>query len=118
MGRSPRLDCVAGIEWLFKQGISTPNKLFVVGGSYGGYMTLLLYGRHSEYFRAAVDIFGPSDLFSFIESMPENWKPLAVNLIGDVKKDKDKLRKDSPITYLHQMKNRFLSYKGQMTLEL
>ncbi|PGL56519.1 S9 family peptidase [Bacillus cereus] len=111
-GEAPRLDCVAGIEWLFKQGISTPNKLFVVGGSYGGYMTLLLYGRHSEYFRAAVDIFGPSDLFSFIESMPENWKPLAVNLIGDVKKDKDKLRKDSPITYLHQMNKPLLIIQG------
>ncbi|MET1123594.1 prolyl oligopeptidase family serine peptidase, partial [Priestia megaterium] len=77
---APRLDCVAGIEWLFEQGISTPDKLFVMRVSYEGYMTLLLYGRHSEYFGAAIDIFGPSNLFSFIESMPENWKPLAVNL--------------------------------------
>ncbi|HDR8110116.1 TPA: S9 family peptidase [Bacillus cereus] len=111
-GEAPRLDCVAGIEWLFEQGISTPDKLFVMGGSYGGYMTLLLHGRHSEYFRAAIDIFGPSNLFSFIESMPENWKPLAVNLIGDINNDKDKLIQDSPITYLNQMNKPLLIIQG------
>lgn len=83
-----------------------------MGGSYGGYMTLLLHGRHSEYFRAAIDIFGPSNLFSFIESMPENWKPLAVNLIGDINNDKDKLIQDSPITYLNQMNKPLLIIQG------
>ncbi|MGN4426613.1 S9 family peptidase [Bacillus cereus group sp. MYBK30-1] len=111
-GEAPRLDCVAGIEWLFEQGISTADKLFVMGGSYGGYMTLLLYGRHSEYFRAAIDLFGPSSLFSFIDSMPEEWKPIAVSFIGDVEKDKDKLMKDSPITYLNQMKKPLLIAQG------
>ncbi|MED0980250.1 alpha/beta fold hydrolase [Bacillus paramycoides] len=111
-GEAPRLDCVAGIEWLFEQGISTADKLFVMGGSYGGYMTLLLYGRHSEYFRAAIDLFGPSSLFSFIDSMPEEWKPIAVSFIGDVEKDKDKLMKDSPITYLNQMKKPLLIVQG------
>ncbi|UYX52133.1 prolyl oligopeptidase family serine peptidase [Bacillus thuringiensis] len=111
-GEAPRLDCVAGIEWLFEQGISTADKLFVMGGSYGGYMTLLLYGRHSECFRAAIDLFGPSSLFSFIDSMPEEWKPIAVSFIGDVEKDKDKLMKGSPITYLNQMKKPLLIVQG------
>lgn len=53
-GGGPRLDCVAGIEWLLAQGITDREKLFLVGGSYGGYMALLLHGRHPEYFKAIV----------------------------------------------------------------
>ncbi|MFX0561314.1 alpha/beta fold hydrolase [Tepidibacillus infernus] len=111
-GEGPRLDCVAGIEWLFDQGISARDKLFVVGGSYGGYMTLLLAGRHPEYFRAAVDIFGPSNLFTFIDSVPEHWKPIMTRWLGDPEVDKERLTKDSPITYLNQMTKPMLVIQG------
>jgi len=111
-GEGPRLDCLAGIEWLFEQGISTRNKLFIVGGSYGGYMTLLLAGRHPEYFRAAVDIFGPSNLFTFIESVPDHWKPIMKRWLGDPIEDKERLTKDSPITYLDQMIKPILVIQG------
>ena len=50
--------------------------------------------------------------------MPENWKPLAVNLIGDINNDKDKLIQDSPITYLNQMNKPLLIIQGQMIHEL
>jgi dipeptidyl aminopeptidase/acylaminoacyl peptidase len=73
-GEGPRLDCVAGMDWLFDNNISNKEKLFVIGGSYGGYMTLLLAGRHHDYFRAAVDIFGPSNLFTFVNSVCRSIK--------------------------------------------
>lgn len=111
-GEGPRLDCVAGINWLFDQGITSPERLFVVGGSYGGYMTLLLAGRHPELFRAAVDIFGPSNLFTFLESVPEDWKPMMDNWLGDPVRDRERLTKDSPITYLDQMVNPMLVIQG------
>ncbi|GGE68966.1 S9 family peptidase [Priestia taiwanensis] len=111
-GEGPRLDCVAGIEWLFEQGISDRDKLFVVGGSYGGYMTLLLSGRHSEYFRASVDIFGVSNLFTFIESVPEFWKPMMERWVGHPERDKEKLMEDSPITYLDGMVKPMLIIQG------
>lgn len=111
-GEGPRLDCVAGINWLFDEGISSPDRLFVVGGSYGGYMTLLLAGRHPELFRAAVDIFGPSNLFTFLESVPEDWKPMMDNWLGDPVRDRERLTKDSPITYLDQMVNPMLVIQG------
>lgn len=102
-GEGPRLDCVAGIEWLFEQKITDRDHLFLVGGSYGGYMTLLLAGRHPEYFKACVDIFGPSNLFTFIESVPDHWKPIMEQWLGHPERDKERLTKDSPITYLDQM---------------
>jgi len=111
-GGGPARDCVAGIEWLFEQGIADRDRLFVMGGSYGGYMTLLLAGRYPEYMRAAVDIFGPSNLFTFIESVPDHWKPAMEQWVGDPVKDREKLTEDSPITYLENMKKPLLIIQG------
>ncbi|WP_430789169.1 S9 family peptidase [Virgibacillus flavescens] len=111
-GEGPRLDCVAGIEWLFEKGITDRDKLFLVGGSYGGYMTLLLHGRHPEYFKACVDIFGPSDLFTFVSSVPPHWKPIMDRWIGDPERDKERFTRDSPVTYLDSMTKPMLVIQG------
>lgn len=111
-GEGPRKDCLAGMDWLFEQGISSPDRLFVVGGSYGGYMTLLLAGRNPEYFKAAIDIFGVSNLFSFYGSVPDHWKPVMEQWLGDPERDRERFVKDSPITYLDQMVNPMLIIQG------
>lgn len=111
-GEAPRLDCVAGIEWLFENKVVDRDKLFIMGGSFGGYMTLLLAGRHPEYFRAAIDIFGVSNLFSFINSVPEHWKPMMKRWVGDPIEDKERLTKDSPTTYLDTMVKPMLVIQG------
>ncbi|WP_330949655.1 S9 family peptidase [Virgibacillus sp. MG-45] len=111
-GHGPRLDCVAGIEWLFENGITDRDKLFLVGGSYGGYMALLLHGRHPEYFKAVVDIFGPSDLFTFVNSVPPHWKPIMERWLGDPERDKERFIKDSPVTYLDTMEKPMLVIQG------
>ncbi|MFS8535000.1 MAG: S9 family peptidase [Limnochordales bacterium] len=111
-GHGPRLDMVAGVEWLLAQGIAQRDKIFLVGGSYGGYMTLLLHGRHPEYWRACVDIFGPSNLFTFINSVPEFWRPIMEQWLGHPERDKEKLTEDSPITYLKNMTKPMLIIQG------
>ncbi|OME90956.1 MULTISPECIES: S9 family peptidase [Paenibacillus] len=111
-GEGPRKDCLAGMDWLFEQGISSREKLFVMGGSYGGYMTLLLAGRNPEYFKAAIDIVGVSNLFTFYHSVPEHWKPIMERWIGDPERDKERFIKDSPITYLDDMVNPMLIIQG------
>ena len=83
-----------------------------MGGSYGGYMALLLHGQHADYFKAVVDIFGPSDLFSFISSVPEDWKPIMDQWVGNPEKDKEKLIEYSPITYLDTMTKPMLVIQG------
>ncbi|MFD2043364.1 S9 family peptidase [Ornithinibacillus salinisoli] len=111
-GEGPRLDCVAAIEWLFENNITDREKLFLVGGSYGGYMSLLLHGRHAEYFKAVVDIFGPSDLFTFVNSVPAHWKPIMDRWLGDPERDKERFIKDSPVTYLDGMVKPMLVIQG------
>ena len=75
-------------------------------------MALLLHGRHADYFKAVVDIFGPSDLFSFINSVPEDWKPMMDKWVGNPEKDKEKLIEYSPITYLDTMTKPMLVIQG------
>lgn len=111
-GGAPRKDMLAGIEYLLEEGLASPDKLFVVGASFGGYMTLLLHGRHADYFRAAVDIFGPSNLFTFVESVPEFWKPIMDLWVGNPERDHDKMVEDSPITYLDGMTKPMLVIQG------
>jgi dipeptidyl aminopeptidase/acylaminoacyl peptidase len=111
-GHGPRLDNINGLEWMIDQGYADRDKVLLMGGSYGGYMTLLLAGRHPEYFKACIDIFGPSNLFSFIETVPEHWKPMIKQVVGDPIKDKVKLTADSPITYLDQMIKPMLVIQG------
>lgn len=111
-GKGPRLDLVAGMKWLNEQGKSEAGKWFCVGGSYGGYMSLLLHGRHAQMFKAFVDQFGPSNLFTTIETAPAHWKANDAELIGDVVRDKEKLIEDSPLTYLDGMVKPMLVVQG------
>ncbi|WP_214480564.1 S9 family peptidase [Bacillus sp. SM2101] len=111
-GHGPRLDNIEGLEYLIKNGYADRDKIFLIGGSYGGYMSLLLHGRHPEYFKAVVDIFGPSDLFSFINSVPDFWKPSMDQWVGNPERDKEKLIEFSPITYLDNMTKPMLVIQG------
>lgn len=111
-GGGPAKDCMAGVEWLFDNNITNPDRLFLVGGSYGGYMALLLHGRHPEYFKAVIDIFGPSSLFTFVDSVPEHWKPLMDRSVGNPERDKEMFMRDSPVTYLDSMTKPMLVIQG------
>ena len=111
-GGGPRKDILAGLDWLAAKGWMDAEKLFVVGGSYGGYMALLLHGRHPERFRAVVDIFGPSDLRTFAASVPETWKPIMHRFLGDPETDAQRFIEDSPITYVEHMTRPMLVVQG------
>ncbi|MFS0861218.1 S9 family peptidase [Fredinandcohnia sp. 179-A 10B2 NHS] len=112
-GGGPRLDIIAGMDWLDQQGKSQSDQWFCIGGSYGGYMTLLLHGRHADRFKAFVDIFGPSNLFTTIETAPEHWKAADRELIGDAVIDREKLIEDSPMTYIDSMTKPMLVIQGK-----
>ena len=87
----------------------------VVGRSYGGYMTLTLAGRHPDLWAAACDMFGPYDLLTFSERMPETWKPYYKIALGDPEKPEEKafLVDRSPKTHLHNMAAPMLVIQGR-----
>jgi pimeloyl-ACP methyl ester carboxylesterase len=85
----------------------------VVGRSYGGYMTLMLAARHPELWGAAVDMFGPYDLVTFSERIPETWKPFFALTLGDPGTESDFLVERSPRTYIEDVDCPLLVIQGK-----
>jgi dipeptidyl aminopeptidase/acylaminoacyl peptidase len=85
----------------------------VVGRSYGGYMTLMLASRHPELWRAAVDMFGPYDLLTFMDRIPETWKTYFALAVGHPETDHDFLVERSPRTTIDEIACPLLVIQGQ-----
>jgi len=97
-------DVIKGYEYLINTGYVDKNKVAVVGGSFGGFMTLTCVTKAPDLWKCAVDIFGPSNLFTFLGSIPEYWKPATYELVGDPLKDKELLTERSPINFVDNIK--------------
>jgi dipeptidyl aminopeptidase/acylaminoacyl peptidase len=92
-------------KWLLSQDWIDVNRLAVFGASFGGFATLSCITRLPHYdWKAAVDIVGPSNLVTFVKTVPEHWKRFMGELVGDAKKEEDFLKERSPITYVNNMK--------------
>ena len=112
-GGDDRLDHVhAMTEVLPKDPRIDVSRAAVVGRSYGGYMTLIMAFRHPELWSAAIDMFGPYDLFTFIDRLPPTWQPYFKLTVGDPEKDKDELIRMSPKTYMDQLTCPMLVIQG------
>ena len=112
-GGADRLDHIAGLEFLRQDARLDMERVGVTGRSYGGYMTLTLAGQHPDRWRAACDMFGPYNLFTFIERLPETWKTYFYLSIGHPEKDKDLLSERSPNTHLHRLACPLFVIQGQ-----
>jgi len=113
-GGNDRLDHVhAMTKVLPKDKRLDVKRAAVVGRSYGGYMTLTVAGRHPKLWKAAVDMFGPYDLFTFMDRIPETWKAYFAIAVGDPVKDKDFLVERSPKTYLGELSAPLLVIQGK-----
>jgi dipeptidyl aminopeptidase/acylaminoacyl peptidase len=99
-------------EWLKAQPFVDGERLGVFGGSYGGFATLTCVTRLPEYWRAAVDIFGPSNMLTFVRSVPPQWVRYMAQWVGDPETEEDFLRERSPITYVDQMRAALLVIQG------
>ena len=113
-GGQDRLDhAFAMTEVLPKDDLVDVSRAGVVGRSYGGYMSLTLAGRHPELWRGAVDMFGPYDLLTFGERIPESWKPMFRLVLGDPERDRDFLVERSPRTHIGDISCPLLVIQGQ-----
>jgi dipeptidyl aminopeptidase/acylaminoacyl peptidase len=68
-------DLIDAVEWAVEQDIAKEDRVAIGGGSYGGYATLVGVTFTPDVFACGVDIVGPSNLVTLIESFPEYWKP-------------------------------------------
>ncbi len=87
-----------GLEWV------DGDHLGVYGGSFGGFATLSCVSRLPEYWAAAVDIVGPSNLVTFAKAVPPTWRRMMAAWVGDPETEVDFLMERSPITYVDQIR--------------
>lgn len=88
------------------------DRLGVFGGSFGGFATLSCLSRLPQYWAVGVDIVGPSNLITFTRSVPEFWKRLMREWVGDPDEDAEMLRERSPLTYVDNIRAPLLVIQG------
>jgi dipeptidyl aminopeptidase/acylaminoacyl peptidase len=73
-GRKMQDDVTWGVKYMVDEGIADPKRVGIFGGSYGGYATLAGVTFTPDLYAAAVDLFGPSNLITLMESIPPYWE--------------------------------------------
>ena len=114
-GREPLWDCVEAKTYLASLGYIDPERIGIMGGSYGGYMTLAALAFRPEAFKVGVDIFGVSNWLRTLESIPPYWESFRKSLyeeIGDPVKDKDMLIAASPLFHAKEIRRPLLVVQG------
>lgn len=108
-------DLVDAVNWAIKEGIADPQKIAIYGGSYGGYAALVGATFTPDLFCCAVDIVGPSNLVSFLQSIPPYWSTMRAMFgkrIGDPATDEEFLKSRSPLFKVDQIKIPMLIAQG------
>ena len=88
------------------------NRIAVFGGSFGGFATLSAVTRLPDYWALGIDIVGPSNLLTFVNSVPPHWRSMLKQWVGDAEEDHDMLVERSPITYVDQVRVPMLVIQG------
>ncbi len=111
-------DLIDAVDWAIARGVTTPEQVAIFGGSYGGYATLVGLTFTPDRFACGVDIVGPSNLATLIESFPPYWRPILegtfIRHIGDPADPEDRARMmaQSPISRVDRISKPLLIAQG------
>jgi len=110
-------DLIDAVDWAVKTGIADEDKVGIMGGSYGGYATLVGLTFTPDKFACGVDIVGPSNLETLLNSIPPYWAAaidMFTRLVGDhrTEEGRELLKKCSPLTHVDKIKKPLLIGQG------
>ena len=110
-------DLIDAVNWAVSAGVAQADKVAIMGGSYGGYATLVGLTYTPEVFACGMDIVGPSNLETLLETIPPYWEPLVKQFherMGNPTTDKGKqfLRDCSPLHKADQIVRPLLIAQG------
>ena len=116
-GRKMHDDLLDAVNWAIDAGIADPQRIAVMGGSYGGYAALAGLTFTPDVFACAVDIVGPSNLLTLLESFPPYWQPmieLFTSRVGDHRTSEGRalLQERSPLSYVDRIQRPLLIGQG------
>ena len=113
LGNGDLKDDMAAVQFVLDTGYADPKKVGVIGGSYGGYTTLMAVGKYPQTFAVAVDLFGPLDWFTMMKNSDPLLRQYIVSLLGDPEKNRKVYEDTSPITYIANIKAPLLVLQGE-----
>jgi len=110
-------DLLDAVAWAVEKGIADKDHVAIMGGSYGGYATLVGLTFTPEQFACGVDIVGPSSLITLLETIPPYWKPMLdvfTTRVGDHRTEAGRklLESRSPLTYVDRINKPLLIGQG------
>jgi dipeptidyl aminopeptidase/acylaminoacyl peptidase len=110
-------DLIDAVQWAIKEKIAPKDRVAIMGGSYGGYATLVGLTFTPDVFACGVDIVGPSNLVTLLNSIPPYWKPvldLFKSRVGDpdTAEGKKLLEARSPLNRVDRIKRPLLIGQG------
>lgn len=106
-------DLAAAVEWLKKEGGGQPRRVAVMGGSYGGYMTLAAITLYPELWSAAVNTVGIANFESFLKNTSGYRRKLREVEYGSLERDVDFLRSISPLGKVGRIKTPMMVIHGK-----
>jgi dipeptidyl aminopeptidase/acylaminoacyl peptidase len=114
-GGKMQSDLIDGVNWAIDQGYADPKRVAIYGNSYGGYAALVGATFTPDVFACAIAGMGPSNLITFINSVPPYWTTMLENMykrIGDPRTEEDFLKERSPLFKVDQIKIPMLIAQG------
>jgi len=106
-------DLMHGVKFLKASGYVDPKRIGILGMSYGGFAVLRCITSHPKVFRAAVEAYGPANLFTFIASNPPSWAEGVYALVGHPERDREYLTERSPINHVDRIRTPLLVIQGK-----
>lgn len=106
-------DVVAGRAWLVEQGIAQADKVFLIGGSYGGFLTLLLLGKTPDLWAGGMAIAAVADEALSYEDANDALKAAVAGWFGGAPDQvPDRYRRASPLAYAEQVQAPVIIFQG------
>jgi dipeptidyl aminopeptidase/acylaminoacyl peptidase len=110
-------DLIDAVKWAAKNGIARKEQVAIMGGSYGGYATLVGLTFTPDTFACGVDIVGPSNLITLLETIPPYWAPMIdvfTKRVGDHRTEDGRalLAERSPLNRVDRIRKPLLIGQG------
>ena len=112
MGGGDLQDVLAGVDWIKQTGHLDPKKIAVMGGSYGGYLSMMAVTKAPEMWAAGVPIVPFVNWFTEIENEDPVLQQSDLATMGDTVKNKALYEERSPINFIDQIKAPLLLLAG------
>jgi len=114
-GQAMQNDITDGVNWLIKRGTADPERIAIYGASYGGYATLAGMTFTPDLYAAGVDYVGPSNLLTFLRTLPPYWelgRQQMYKQVGDPVQDKKLLEQASPLLHVENIRSPLMIAHG------